>query len=188
LSSTFPTKPSHTTTSIGPRSQAPDRDVAPLDVPEEGEVGLAQQELVRLLDHDVPLLGLLADREQPHGRVGTAEHVLGVHRADARELHELLGEQSTLAPESSTTTGRRAVGNSVLIAGRVSPACRRSTNTDPAICAPVLPAETNASECPSTCRRSPTTMELCGLPRSATVGLSDIRMTSGASTIVMRSR
>ncbi len=60
-------------------------------------------------------------------------------------------------------------------------------STDAAICAPVLPAETNASDCPSAWRRRPTTIELCGLPRTA-VGLSDISMTSGASTIVRRSR
>ena len=48
----------------------------------------------------------------------------------------------------------------------------------------MLPAETNASDFPSACSLRPTTIELLGLPRRAAVGLSDISMTSGASTIV----
>ena len=59
---------------------------------------------------------------------------------------------------------------------------------DAAICAPVLPAETNASDSPSACRRNPIAIELFGLPRTAALGLSVISITSGASTIVMRSR
>ena len=34
------------------------------------------------------------------------------------------------------------------MAGRLRPACSRSTTIDAAICAPVLPAETNASDVP----------------------------------------
>ena len=52
---------------------------------------------------------------------------------------------------------------------------------DAAIWAPVLPALTKASLCPSACRRRPTAMELWGFPRIATDGLSVISMTSGAS-------
>ncbi len=66
-------------------------DVAPLDVAEEADVGLAEEELVRLLDGGVPLLGLLADGQQPDGRVVAAEQVLGVHGAEPGELHQLLG-------------------------------------------------------------------------------------------------
>ena len=73
------------------------------------------------------------------------------------------------------------------IAGRVRPACSLSSTVDAAICAPVLPAEMNASDRPSVCSLSPTTIELFGLLRSAAVGLSDISMTSGASMISRRS-
>ncbi len=97
-------------------------------------------------------------------------------------------EQSTLAPESRTTTGLRPVGKSVAIAGRFTPACSLSTIIDAAICAPVFPADTNASDLPSACSLSPTIIELLGFPRIAAPGLSFISMTSGASTIETRSR
>ena len=84
--------------------------------------------------------------------------------------------------------GCRAVGNSVAMAGLVRPACSLSSTVDAAICAPVLPAEMNASERPSVWSLSPTTIELLGLLRSAAVGLSDISMTSGASISSTRSR
>ena len=58
-------------------------------------------------------------------------------------------EQSTFAPESMTMTGLRAVGKTVAIAGRVRPGCSLSSIADDAICAPVLPAETKASDFPS---------------------------------------
>ena len=72
------------------------------------------------------------------------------------------------------------------MAGRLRPACSLSTTIDAAICAPVLPAETNASDSPSAWSLRPTIMELFGLPRMADPGLSVISMTSGASTISRR--
>jgi len=80
-------------------------------------------------------------------------------------------------------TGLRAVGKTVAMAGLVRPGCSLRSIADVAICAPVFPAETKASEVSSTCILIPTTMELFGFFRSPAVGFSDISMTSGASTI-----
>ena len=78
-----------------------------------------------------------------------------------------------MAPESNTTNGSRAVGKRVAIAGRVSPGCSFNNIVDAAICAPVLPAETNASDSPLhpwifDARRL---IGLFGLPRTAADGL-----------------
>src|SRR6266853_411822 len=99
-----------------------------------------------------------------------------------------LGSQSTLAPASSTSTGCLAVGNRAPMAGRCTPACRRSSRVAAAITAPVLPAEMNASDLPCFCRLSPTAMDELGLPRTAARGFSPIPTTSGASTMSSRLR
>ena len=52
---------------------------------------------------------------------------------------------------SRSTTVRSAVGKSVLIAGRLRPACRPRICTEAAIWAPVLPALTKPSASPSAC-------------------------------------
>ena len=84
FSVTFPVKPSVTTT-----SEAPREDVAPLGVALEVEVA-RREELVRLERQLVPLLRLLADREEPHLRVRDAEDLLGEDGAHRRELEEVL--------------------------------------------------------------------------------------------------
>ena len=71
-------------------SASPSSSVLTLGVPAEPQVGGAQ-ELVRLQRQLVALLGLLADREEPHLRIRHLEDLLGEHRAHVRELHELLG-------------------------------------------------------------------------------------------------
>ncbi len=77
---------------------------------------------MRFLRDGVALLRLLADAEQADGGIVAAEDALGVDRAEPRELDEARrAEQSTLAPESRTTTGRFAVGKGVAIAGLCRP-------------------------------------------------------------------
>ena len=127
----------------------------------------ALKQLVRLLHDGVPLLRLLADAEQPDGRIRAAEDVLGVDGAEPRELHQLLGRAVDVGArvEDDDRLVARS-GKSVAIAGRLRPACSLSRTIDAAICAPVLPAETNASDLPSACSRRPTTIELFGLPRT----------------------
>ena len=63
--------------------------IAPFNVPLEVDAGVSQQ-LVRLLHHGVSLFRFLADAQQPHDRVVAAEHVLGIHGAQAGELDQLL--------------------------------------------------------------------------------------------------
>ena len=62
----------------------------PLGVPAEAEIRGAE-ELVRLERQLVALLGLLADRQEPHLRIRHLEDLLGEHGAHVRELDEVLG-------------------------------------------------------------------------------------------------
>ncbi len=65
------------------------REVAALDVALEVHA-CGPQQLVGFLDDRVPLLRFLADAEEADDRVVATQHVLGVHGAESRELHELL--------------------------------------------------------------------------------------------------
>ena len=112
-----------------------------------------------------------------------AENVLGVDGAEPRELHQLVGRAVDVGAgvehDDRLARRRKNGGDRRPLEAGVQP----STTIDAAICAPVLPAETNASDSPSAWSLRPTIIELFGLPRTAAPGLSVISMTSGASTI-----
>src|SRR5919197_330802 len=92
------------------------------------------------------------------------------------------GLHSLLAPTSRSIVGRPDfVGKSAASAGRSTPGSIPMTIFAVAIAAPVLPAETKPSACPSATRRAPTLIELRRLRRTAVATASSIRMTSGAS-------
>src|SRR5579884_542417 len=91
--------------------------------------------------------------------------------------------ESTLAPTSSRMTAPpRAVGNAAASAGRLTDGSVPSVKRATVMTAPVLPALTKASACPSRTRRSPTWTELSRFFRKACAGASVIVMTSGAGT------
>ena len=85
FSATLPVKPSVTTTSAAFASRS-----RPSVLPREVE-GALGQERVRLERELVPLLRLLADREQAHLGVREAEDLLGEDRAHVGELEQVLG-------------------------------------------------------------------------------------------------
>ncbi len=68
---------------------------------------LAASSSMRLERQLVPLLRLLADREQPHLRVGDAEHLLGEDGAHRRELEQVLGPR--VGVRSAVEEHRRAL-------------------------------------------------------------------------------
>ena len=135
----------------------------------------------------LPFSGFLADVEQPDRRIGAAEHVSAYTAPSRANCTSSAAEQSTLAPESSTTTGLRG-GRERRWRWRGA-RCLRAAGGAPAetaIWAPVLPAETNASHWPSAWRRKPTCIETVRFAAERRVGFSDISMTSGASTTCRR--
>ena len=87
FSATLPVKPSQTTTSAAPASRSR------LSVLPPKLSSLAGEQRVRLERQLVPLLGLLADREQPHLGIGSSEDLLGEDRAHVRELEQVLGSR-----------------------------------------------------------------------------------------------
>ena len=116
---TLPVKPSVTTTSA-----APARRSRLSALPLEASVARRQQ-LVRLERQLVPLLRLLADREQAHLGRGDAEDLLGEDGAHVRELEQMLGTRVGVRAASSSTDGPRARGIGTAIAGRQTPGRRR---------------------------------------------------------------
>ena len=85
------------------------------------------------------------------------------------------GEQSTLAPTSTTTTGvPLRVGKADARAGRSTPGSMPCTILAVAITAPVFPAETKPSATPSRTSRAATRMELSRLLRTAFAALSSM--------------
>src|SRR5664279_3776089 len=85
------------------------------------------------------------------------------------------GEQSTLAPTSTNTTGVPSiVGKMPSSAGRSTPGTTPCTILAVAMMAPVLPADTNPWAHPSRTSREATRIELSRLDRTALAALSSI--------------
>ena len=89
-----------------------------------------------------------------------------------------------MVPASTRRQGDRAVGNIAPIVGRPMPWIRPRIKVAAERTAPVFPALTNASACPSFWRCRPIPMDDLRLVLSAAVGRSCISMTSGACTML----
>ena len=149
----------------------PGRQVAPLDVADEVEPGRLE-ELVRFLRRrrcPSPALRRCSAGRPPdsRGRAGLRRR----RRRAGRTARALRRRSRRWRPSRARRPACAPSGKTVAIAGRLRPACSLSTTIDAAICAPVLPAETNASDSPSACSLRPTIMELFGLLRMADAGL-----------------
>ena len=97
------------------------------------------------------------------------------------------GLHSTFAPESISMNIPSSFGITGASAARLIPRIRFTIIVAPTTSAPVLPAEMNASPCPSASCRSPSAIEQSFLARIISVGGSSIDITVGASTIAIRS-
>src|SRR5581483_10664074 len=117
---------------------------------------------MRLERELVALLGLLADRQQPHLGARQAEDLLGEDRAHVAELEQVLGARVRV--RAAVEEHRRTV-----------PRRDRDRDRRPeASIAPVFPAETTASADPSPTARQAATSELSGFARTASAGFSSI--------------
>ena len=175
FSATLPVKPSQTITSAAPSSS-----VAALGVALEAELARREQR-VRLERQLVPLLRLLADREQAHVGPLDVEDLLGEDRAHVRELEQVLGPRvGVRAGVDAGRTGRCSVGIATAIAGPDDArAARRMWSRPAASMAPVFPAETTASASPSpTARHGPRRATSRASPRTASAGFSSIAIAS----------
>ena len=102
----------------------------------------------------------------------------------------MCGEQSTLAPTSSTITGwvgPLEVGKRPASAGRFTPGTTPCMIFAVAITAPVLPADTNPAARPSRTSRDATFTELSRLVRTALVGSSMVTFSLACTTSIGRS-
>ena len=101
FSATLPVKPSVTTTSAAPREQ-----VAASALPAKSMPGASRQQRVRLDRELVALLGLLADREQPHGRARRSRGSPAAKTAPMiANWSRCSGRLSAFAPASISTDG-----------------------------------------------------------------------------------
>ena len=139
----FPVKPSQTTTSAALRSRS-----RPSTFPTKRRPRPPPSIGVRLADQLVPLLGLLADREQGDGRVAEPDDLLGEDAAHVGELEEVLRpgvgvrarvDQDRRAAERrdagrrSRAGGRRAGAGSRAARRRASRPCSRRETTASAV-------------------------------------------------------
>ena len=143
---------------------------------------------MRLAHHVGPLFLLLSDVEEPDDRPLPAEEITEVDRPEDAKPTSSLADASMLAPPSRTRTGSPPVGNRVATVARSTPSWRPRRTVEAARIAPVLPAETKASDLPFFWRDRPTTMLELGFRRTAASGFSPMPMTSGASCTSMRVR
>ena len=90
------------------------------------------------------------------------------------------GFESTLAPESKSSVTPFGVGIGVAMVGRPIPLMRRRMSCAAVTAAPVLPADSTASQTPSLTRRVATTMDASFFVRTASAGCSPISMTCEA--------
>ena len=125
FSATLPVKPSQTTTSASPSSSA-----RPSTLPSNRRPARLEQR-VRLERQLVPLLRLLADREQPDARDR------GRPRISSAKIEPMWanwsrcsGRASAFAPASMRTDGPCCVGITTAIPGRKTPGRRRTCRSD----------------------------------------------------------
>ena len=139
---------------------------------------------MRLLDAAaLPLVGLLADRQQADARVVDAVALAGERGAHLGELHEPLGLALGVGAGVDQDVGvAPGTGMGVAIAGRATPSRRPMRSSAAAMPAPVLPALNTAQALPSRTSSSVRTSELSFFVRTALPGSSSMAMTSDAAT------
>ena len=125
--------------------------------------------------------------DRPSGFVAP-EHVFSVDEPSCANCTSSSAPQSTLAPESRKTIGFRAVGKIVTIAGRLDAGVQLEHDHRRGHLRAGVAGGDERVRFPSACSFRPTIIELLGFPRIAAPGLSVISMTSGASTMKIRSR
>ena len=157
-------------------------DVAALGVAAEVELGGGEQ-LVRLERELVPLLRLLADREQPHARAGRCR---GSPRRRPRPWSRTgagarRGSRRSLRRRSGPT-GPCGRGWARRSRAGALPGTRRSRTRPAASIAPVLPADTTASASPSATALTARTRELSSFVRNASAGFSSMPTTCVVGT------
>ena len=157
LRATLPVKPSHTITSASPSSKR-----APFDVALEVERARLEQR-VGVERQLIPLLGLLADREQAHPGPVDPEHLLREDRAHVAELEQVLGPCLRVRAGVDQDGGAVLGGDHDRDPGAEDAGRRRTWSRLAASTAPVFPAETTASASPSPTARTARTSEESGL-------------------------
>ena len=157
------------------------REIAAFDVADEVEPRPLLEKLVRFLRHGVALLRLLADAEQSDRRDRRGPGRLAVDARRGARTDSSAPSSRRWRRRRARAPARRPVGKSVA-SGALDAGVQAEQHGGRGHLAPVLPAETNASDCPSVCRRRPTTMLELGLRRTAASGLSPMPMTSVAGT------
>ena len=126
---------------------------------------------MRLERQLVPLLGLLADREQPDGRLADLEQLLREHDAHVRELDEVLGAR--VGVRAGVDQDRRAAArrDHDRDPGRWTPGRRRTWSSDAARIAPVFPGRDDCIRLPVADGADSTHERRVGLPAHRLGGL-----------------
>ena len=130
---------------------------------------------MRLERQLVPLLALLADREQAHLGLSIPSISSAKTAPIVANWRRCSGRASAFAPASMRTDGPCADGIGTAIAGRITPGSGAARTARRRASAPVFPAETTASARPSATARTAATSEQSGFARTASAGFSSSR-------------
>ena len=147
------------------------------------------EHLVRLLHGGVALLRLFADAQQTDRGILAAEDVFGIDGAKPRELHQLVGGaidvRARVEHDDRLARRRKDRGDRRALEARVQ---AEHDHRRGHLRAGVAGGDERVGVAVGLELEPERSWSCCGLPRMAAPGLSVISMTSGASTIAIRSR